>query len=215
MGKAVCILVLNCLYTVTSVTMKLHLNPRCCSMIWASIFTFQRQSTTAFDGKMKLPVWSNTRLGQAIERRRFVEILPCRCWEAVMRSVPQFASWGEGQPDGQCGRCFPRLWLCSCLRVPDTMPSKACFANSAILLSLLLVTCPGPVEASQHGPGWCDLRHHWMCTHVVLFFKILWKVACKDVEKWACKDVEKWDEKWKLNALKWKHMASASYMQTL
>lgn len=154
MGKLVCILLLTYLYVVTSVTVRFHLNPRCCSLIWASIFTLQRQSTTAFDAKMELPIWSNTKLGQVEERRGFVEIFPCRCWEASMLSAPQFASRGAGQPAEHRGSGFSRLWLHSCLRVHHTKLSKACFARTAILLSLLLLTCPEPVEASWHGPGW-------------------------------------------------------------
>lgn len=171
MGKIICVQLLTYLYVVTSVTLKLHLKPRRSSMI----FTLQRQSTTGFDGQIKLSIWSNTRLEQAKERKGFVEILIV---DAEKQRCSQHHSQGAGLTAGQRGRGFSRLWLS---QVHHATLCKACFTNTAIQPS-------GPADllrANWSIPAWaqlvlnrCDTRHHWMCTQVVLFFSKYYYLKC-------------------------------------
>ena len=144
MGKLVCILLLTYLCMVTSVTVKLHLNPRCWSMIWASIFALQRLSTTVFDGKMKLPVWSNTRLGQAKEGRGFAEILPCRCWEAVTLSAPRLPAKEQDSQLGSVAGDFPGF---GCVAVSGSI--TPCWARPVLLTQPYCSLCSCWLVQSQ------------------------------------------------------------------
>lgn len=64
---------------------------------------------------------------------------------------PSLPDLGQGNQLGSMVGAFPGLWSLSCRRVCHTMVGKGCFANTAVLLSLLLLICPEPVEAFGMG----------------------------------------------------------------